>query len=126
MTQKPDIVILETGANDGLRGIPPAGNQGKHQPRPCSMLQEGKMYSGACRHADRPESRRRLYTSDFADIYPSVAEEQECFSSLLFSRTWPGNPPLNQDDTIHPNEKGHEVIVETIYPYILRAIEAYR
>ena len=37
-----------------------------------------------------------------------------------------GDPKLNQEDFIHPTAEGYTIVVETVYPYVVEAIEAAR
>ena len=63
------------------------------------------------------------YTEAFADIYPSVAREQDCLLIPFFLQQVAGDAALNQADTIHPNEKGHTIIAGTVYPFVLQALQ---
>ncbi|MBU0962122.1 MAG: arylesterase, partial [Proteobacteria bacterium] len=65
------------------------------------------------------------YTSEFAEIYPSIAREQGCILIPFFLREVAGEPALNQADMIHPNEDGHKIIAETVYPFVLQALQEY-
>lgn len=124
LAQKPDIVILETGANDGLRGIPPATIK-DNITRAVQMLRENNV-TVVLAGMQIVQNLGPLYTSDFAAIYPEVAREQECIFIPFILQDVAGEPSLNQEDTIHPNEKGHEIIVETVYPYTVKAVRAGR
>ncbi|MCL7489125.1 MAG: arylesterase [Desulfobulbaceae bacterium] len=118
--QKPDIVILSTGANDGLRGIPVPVIK-ENISKAVQMLREENIIVVLA----GMQIVRNLgpdYTSAFADIYPAVAQEQECILIPFLLRNVAGEPALNQADTIHPNEEGHKIIVETVYPFILKAV----
>ena len=121
MTQKPDIVILATGANDGLRGIPVPVIE-ENISRAMQILQEGNI-TVVLAGMQIVQNLGPRYTAAFADIYPAVAEKQECVLVPFFLQDVAGEPSLNQADTIHPNEEGHKIISETVYPYILQAIQ---
>lgn len=120
LAQKPDIVILETGANDGLRGIPVDVIK-QNLTEAVRMLQEqGTIVILAGMQIVQnlgPE-----YTRDFAKVYPAVAEKTGSILIPFFLKDVAGELGLNQEDTIHPNEQGHKVIVNTIYPFIERGI----
>lgn len=120
--RKPDIVILETGANDGLRGIPiPVVKE--NLSRAVLMLQEGGV-AVVLAGMQIVQNLGPEYTAAFADIYPAVAKEQECLLVPFFLQGVAGEPLLNQADTIHPNEEGHIQISETVYPYIVQTIQS--
>ena len=123
LAQKPEIVLLETGANDGFRGIAPSVVR-KNISKAVQMLQEGNV-TVVLAGMQTVQNLGANYTREFADIYPSVAREQDCILIPFFLRQVAGEPALNQADTIHPNEEGHKIIAETVYPYVLQALQAH-
>jgi acyl-CoA thioesterase I len=122
VAQKPEIVILETGGNDGLRGIPLPVVR-KNITKAVQMLKESNV-TAILAGMQMVQNLGEEYTGAFADIYPSVAGEEGCLLIPFFLHQVAGEPSLNQADTIHPNEKGHKIIAETVYPYILEAFKA--
>jgi len=123
MAQNPEIVILETGANDGLRGIPTPVIR-ENISKAVQMLREGKV-TVVLAGMRIVQNLGADYTRDFAGIYPAVAGEQDVILIPFFLERVAGEPSLNQADTIHPNEKGHKIIAETVYPFALKAIDAH-
>ena len=120
LARKPDIVILATGANDGFRGIPPSVVR-KNIGDAVQMLQKGNV-TVILAGMQIVQNLGAEYTREFADIYPSIAREQDCLLIPFFLLRVAGEPALNQVDTIHPNAEGHKIIAETIYPYVLQAL----
>lgn len=121
LTLKPDIVILETGANDGFRGIDPALVE-KNIDETVRILQD----SGATVVLAGMQIVRNLgkeYTDAFNAIYPRVAQKHGVILIPFFLEGVAGEPGLNQADTIHPTARGYEIITKTVYPYIVKAIE---
>jgi acyl-CoA thioesterase-1 len=121
LAQKPDIVILETGANDGLRGIKTdlikENISGSVQ-----MLKENNaevILAGM----QMVQNLGAGYTGTFAEIYPEIAREQDILLIPFFLKGVAGVPSLNQADTIHPTAEGYKIVAETIYPYVLQAIK---
>lgn len=119
--QKPDIVILEIGANDGLRGID-------------TDLVEENIDTIIQRLSDNNiitvlagmKMVRNLgdnYTYEFDSIYPRLAKKHDVIFMPFFLKDVASIASLNGGDGIHPNEKGYEIITENIYPYVVRAIE---
>jgi acyl-CoA thioesterase-1 len=122
VAQKPEVVILETGANDGLRGIPVPVIRENISRTVQILQQEGVTVVLAGMQMVRnlgPE-----YTGDFASLYPAVANEHDCILIPFFLEEVAGEPSLNQADSIHPNAAGHRIISETVYPYVVQAIAA--
>ncbi len=120
LAQNPDIVILETGANDGFRGISPAVIQ-KNITKAVQTFQQDNV-TVVLAGMQIVQNLGVRYTKEFADIYPSVAREQDCLLIPFFLEGVAGERSLNQADMIHPNEEGYKIIAETVYPYVLEAI----
>ena len=121
---KPDIVILVTGANDGLRGLDPNLTQANLE-RIVRQLkaQNVVVVLGGMRMVQNLGDR---YTSAFAGIYPAVAGSQNVILIPFFLEGVAGEPELNQPDGIHPTAEGYRRIVEHIYPYVQEAIRVHR
>ena len=121
---QPDIVILETGANDGLRGIDPA----LIRENIAHMLQQFaerdvvvvlagmKMLSNL-----GPE-----YTAAFEKVYEDAARGFDVIRVPFILEGVAGNSRLNQADGIHPTAEGYTIISETLYPYVIKAIKRHR
>jgi acyl-CoA thioesterase-1 len=119
---KPDIVILETGANDGLRGIDPQVTK-KNIDETVRMLKE-KRVTVILAGMRMVTSMGRDYTSDFAAIYPAVAKKHNLLLIPFFLQGVAGNPKLNQNDGIHPVAEGYRFITDMIYSYVVPVISS--
>ncbi len=121
LTLDPDIIILETGANDGLRGIDPKvvkTNIGEilqklEQAGVTVLLAGMKMVWNL----------GPLYVRQFNGIYPSLADQYNLEFMPFFLQDVAMKVDLNQADGIHPNAKGYQLIAENIYPYVVKVIE---
>ncbi len=121
LSLKPDIVILETGANDGLRGVDPELTR-KNIEKIVAALQEKKIITILA--GMRMVSNLGLgYTDPFRRLYPDVAKESGVIFMPFFLEGVAANPALNISDGIHPNRQGYEIIVHNLLPFVLRAIE---
>ena len=120
MTLKPDIVLLETGANDGLRGTDPELTRQNIR----AIVQTLKRQNVIVILAGMEMLRNMgtAYTTAFREIYTTIAEEEHLLRIPFFLADVAGNPRLNQTDGIHPTAEGYKIVVETIYPYVLQAI----
>ena len=120
-TLKPDIIILETGANDGMRGIDPdilTNNLdqiiSKIQSENISVLLAGmKMFPNL----------GPVYGSAFERVYPQVAQKHDIILVPFFLDGVAGDAHLNLEDGIHPNGEGYIRIVENLYPYLLKLLK---
>lgn len=118
---KPDLAILELGANDGLRGIDPSVTRKNltamieaFQTRDIPVLLTGML---------APPNLGPEYESEFNAMYPELAKDHDIALYPFFLDGVAANPDLNQEDGIHPNEQGVDIIVERITPYILRSLD---
>ena len=124
LTLKPDIVILETGANDGLRGVSPdvieqninAIVQQFQQQNVVVILAGMRMV----------ENLGDAYTTAFANVYQAISQTPGIIFMPFFLDGVGGNPELNQADGIHPTADGYRHIVTALYPYVKTAIEQMR
>jgi acyl-CoA thioesterase-1 len=117
----PDIVILETGANDGLRGIDPALMR-KNLQESIRVLQE-RHVTIILAGMQMVQNLGREYTDAFRRVYPETAKKFEIPLIPFFLEGVAGEPALNQADGIHPTAEGYKVVTETVYPFAVRAIQ---
>lgn len=119
---EPDIVIVETGGNDALRGIDLTITRANIAEIVRQFDESGVVVIiGGMQIIQNLGSE---YTDEFGSIYPEVAEE---FGVALIPFMLEGiaaDPDLNQADFIHPTAEGYTVMVDHIYPYVVEAITA--
>jgi len=121
MRLDPDIVIVETGANDGLRGIDPTLIRKNLMAivQFFKAREVGVVLAGMRMVGNLGED----YTRRFASVYPEVARTEGVLLIPFLLEGVAADPELNQPDGIHPNEDGHRIIAETVLPYLLKAID---
>ncbi len=114
---RPDLLILALGANDGLRGLPVAQTRknlvdviGLAQKNHIPVLLAGMHL---------PPNYGAGYAKAFADIFPSLAKQYHLTLMPFLLQDVAGERDLNQEDGIHPNEKGHAIIAQRMLPYVL-------
>ncbi len=121
---KPDIVILETGANDGLLGIDPAVTE-KNIAQILTVLKKENITVVLAGMKMVP-NMGKTYTDAFAKIYPALAEKFHVALIPFFLEGVAADPSLNNGDGIHPNAAGYRVLVGNIYPYVTSAIDKWK
>lgn len=124
IAQKPDIVILETGANDGMRGIPTWVIKDNIS-QAAKLLKEAGV-EVILAGMQMLQNLGPDYTKEFAAVYPAVAQEQKILLIPFFLEQVAGTPSLNLPDFIHPTPEGHRIVAQTVYPYVVKAIQARR
>ncbi len=118
---KPDIVILETGANDGLRGIDPVLVEKNIEQIIVRLKQEEVrvVLAGMMMLTNLGKT----YVTAFNDLYPRLARRQEVVFMPFFLKDVAAEPTMNQADGIHPNPAGYEIISANLLTYVEEAIE---
>jgi acyl-CoA thioesterase-1 len=121
---RPDIVILETGANDGLRGIDVDLARGNILAIVTRLQEEGVTVVLA--GMQMVKNLGEEYGQAFADLYGEVAAETGAVLIPFFLEGVAGDPSLNLDDGIHPTAAGYRVVAGNVYPYAREAIAKER
>ncbi len=120
----PDIVILETGANDGMRGLDLELIE-TNLDRLVTILKDHQIQVVLAGMQMLP-NLGPAYVCDFSQIYPQVAERHGVILIPFFLEGVAARDHLNQADSIHPNADGHDRIAQTVYPYVVEAIQKHR
>jgi acyl-CoA thioesterase I len=117
----PELVILELGANDGLRGFPTAGIKAN-----LSRIVNIAEDAGAevvLLGIRIPTNYGARYTEAFDSIYRQVAEEEDVPMIEFFMEGIALNDELLQDDRIHPNDAAQPLLLDNAWPIINQALE---
>jgi acyl-CoA thioesterase I len=122
-TLKPDIVILEIGANDGLRGVDPRLTKENVTAIVKALKKERIIVILAGMEMLR--NMGPIFTAAFREIYAQVATEENLIRIPFFLEGVAGKSSLNQADGIHPTAEGYRIITEKILPYVRIGIDAY-
>lgn len=114
--QRPaEVIVVETGANDGLRGQPVAGTQATigqildriHREQPNARVLLVQM--------EAPTNLGVRYTSAFRAMFPALAKRHGATLLPFLLDGVAGRPPLNQADGIHPNYAGERIVTENVW-----------
>lgn len=121
-TQHPAVVLLELGANDGLRGLPAP-----------AMRQNLAGIVQACRKGGAavllvgmrmPENYGPEYTARFAEAYASLAREEHLpFVPFLLAGVGPDLANF-QADGLHPTAAAQGAILDTVWPTLRGVLKA--
>ena len=115
-THKPQIVVIELGGNDGLRGQPPQMIQ-KNLGQLVQISQQAKaqvMIFGM----KIPPNYGTAYSKAFENNYKMVSQQYKVKLLPFFLEGVAGKKDLVQNDQIHPNAKAQPILLNTAYPYI--------
>jgi len=109
-----DGVILELGANDALRGLPPEKTRENLDSMLARLKQRGVTVLLAGMLA--PPNLGADYEAAFNGIYPDLATKYDLVLYPFFLEGVTGNPTLQLPDGMHPNANGIKSMVEGILP----------
>lgn len=117
----PDGVIVELGANDGLRALDPKATQANL----AAILTElkNRKIPTLLTGMRAPPNLGAQYEVQFNTIFPLLAVQHDVIFYPFFLDGVAAVPALNQNDAIHPNAKGVEEIVRRIVPYVLKLLD---
>jgi acyl-CoA thioesterase-1 len=120
LRQRADVIVLETGANDGLRGLSVAAARENIQ----AVLDRIRDKQPAARvllvQMEAPPNMGAEYTTQFHDMYPDLAKRNAVELVPFLLEGVAGVPSLNQDDGIHPNEAGARIVARNVYAALLK------
>lgn len=121
LADNPDLVILELGANDGLRGLDPKLTRKNLDQILAQLKKQGVKILLAGMMA--PPNLGAQYGNDFNAIYPDLAKKHDVALYPFFLDGVAGMAHLNQDDGIHPNAQGVAIIVDRLVPHIKKVMD---
>ncbi len=123
LSLKPDIIILETGANDGLRGVDPNLTK-TNILKIINELQKKKIIT-ILAGMRMVSNLGTAYTHAFHQIYLDAAKETGVIFIPFLLKDVATIQSLNISDGIHPNKYGYTILVHNLFPYVVRAIHLY-
>ncbi|STX50017.1 Esterase TesA precursor [Legionella busanensis] len=111
---KPNIVIIELGANDGLRGLSIAEIKGnleklivKSQEKSAKVLLLATLL---------PPNYGSTYLNRYKQVYMDLANQYQVRLIPMFLEGIAGNPSAMQSDGLHPNQESQVKILDNIWP----------
>jgi acyl-CoA thioesterase I len=110
------ILILELGANDGLRGVDIATVE-RNLSTMIERAQSRSIRVLLC-GMETPPIHGWNYSVDFHQLFPRLARKYNIPLVPFLLEGVVLNPDLNGDDEIHPNAAGAQRIAETVWPYL--------
>ncbi|HHY86692.1 MAG TPA: arylesterase [Verrucomicrobia bacterium] len=123
MRQRIDVLIVELGGNDGLRGILPEATRTNLQ----SIIDRTR-----ARYPDvevilagmqMPPNMGEQYQKEFERIYPELAEKNNAHLIPFLLENVGGRPELNQPDRIHPTAEGQRIVAENVWKILAPVLE---
>lgn len=121
LADKPDIVLLELGANDALRGIDPKVTEKNL----AAIVEKLKAANVTVWLAGMmaPRNLGSDYVDQFDGLYKRIADT---YQVPLYSFILDGvaqDPALNQGDGIHPNPRGAQIVADRLLPFVIKNLD---
>ncbi|MFD2367963.1 arylesterase [Pseudoduganella sp. GCM10020061] len=119
---RPDIVVIELGANDGLRGLPVAAAEANLRAM-IELAQKNKarvLLIGM----RMPPNYGRDYTERFHAVYAKLAKEYKTGLVPFMLDGVAEKPALFQPDRLHPAAEAHPIILANIWPQFSKLVNA--
>jgi acyl-CoA thioesterase-1 len=121
VSDDPDIILLQLGANDGLRGLSPVQMKNNL----VAIIQRSQK-SGAkviLLGMKIPPNYGKRYVDMFYNVYPQLAKELNIPLVPFLLEDVALNKDLMQADGLHPNVKAQAILAEKIEPYLFPLIK---
>jgi acyl-CoA thioesterase I len=115
LRQPVDVLLLELGGNDGLRGIDPTETERNLNGIIEKVRQKNPNTTIVIAGMQMPENMGKDYTTRFRDVFARVATENRATLIPFMLEGVGGKAELNQPDRIHPTAEGHKIIAATIW-----------
>ena len=119
-THKPNVVVIELGGNDGLRGQPPQ----MIQKNLAQLIQQSQKANATVvvLGMKMPPNYGTAYSKAFENNYKVVSQQYKVKLLPFFLEGVAGNKSLMQKDLVHPNGKAQPILLNLAYPYIKGAL----
>ncbi|MBE0544050.1 MAG: arylesterase [Verrucomicrobia bacterium] len=115
LRRKMDVLVLELGGNDGLRGITPKETKANLEKIADLARERNPGVQIIIAGMQMPQNMGEEYTREFREVFPAVAREKKTKLIPFLLEGVGGKADLNLPDRIHPNPEGHKIIADTVW-----------
>lgn len=115
LSQRVAVLVIETGANDGLRGLDPDSTEANIAALISKVRQRQSGAAIVLIQMEAPPNLGPAYTRRFHALYASVAKASGVRLLPFLLDGVGGKPALNQDDGIHPNPEGARRVAANVF-----------
>jgi acyl-CoA thioesterase I len=110
-----DVIVVETGANDGLRGLPVSATRATISDVLSRIRRERPSATIALVQMEAPPNLGQEYTSEFRAMFPELAREHGTTLIPFLLEGVAGESRLNQGDGMHPNNAGERIVAANVW-----------
>lgn len=115
LQQPASVIVVETGANDGLRGQSVDATRATIGQVLDRIRRDRPSARVALVQMEAPPNFGREYTAAFHAMFPALAKEKGVTLLPFLLEGVAGYPRLNQADGIHPNDAGERIVTENVW-----------
>jgi acyl-CoA thioesterase I len=115
LQQPVDVLILELGANDGLRALDPEAMRSNLDGILTRTRERYPDVDLLILGMEAPPNLGQAYTTRFRQVFRDIARKHDAALIPFLLDGVAGNPALNLDDGIHPSPDGHRIIARTVW-----------
>lgn len=115
LRRKVDVLVLELGANDALRGVPLEVTRESLQGIVEKIKAKYKDVKIVVAGMEAPPNLGDEYTNGFREIFRDLAKRNDAALIPFLLEGVAGNSELNLPDRIHPTEEGHQIVAENVW-----------
>ncbi len=126
LRQPVDILILELGGNDGLRGTSPEATEQNLQGIIDKVKEQNPEAKIILAGMQIPPNLGQEYTAKFREIFPTLAERNDALLIPFILEGVGGVSSLMQADGIHPTAEGHVKVADNVWEVLKPVLEAMR
>jgi len=119
-----DVLILELGGNDGLRGFPVSTIATNLQLIIDRVKQKEPHAQIVIAGMQMPPNLGQAYTAAYQNIFPAVAKQNHAALVPFLLEGVGGKPELNQPDHVHPTAAGHRIVAENVWKVLKPVLAA--
>lgn len=123
LRRKIDVLVLELGGNDGLRGIPVSDMQTNLQGIMDLAREKYPDVQIILAGIEAPPNLGDEYTAAFRNVFSTLAEKNSVAFIPFLLEGVGGIPELNLPDRIHPNVEGHHIVANTVWGVLRPVLE---
>ncbi len=124
LLQRPiDVLVLELGANDGLRGLPVAAMKANLQAIIDKVKAKNPQVKIVIAGMEMPPNLGGDYANDFRAVFADLARTNNAALIPFLLEGVGGHIDLNQRDQIHPTAAGHKIVAENVWRVLAPILE---
>jgi acyl-CoA thioesterase-1 len=123
LKRRADVLVLELGGNDGLRGIPVAATKTNLQAIIDRTKQKFPQAQVVIAGMQMPPNMGEEYNSAFRRMFPDLATANRAALIPFLLEGVGGKPELNLPDQIHPTAEGHRIVAENVWKVLKPVLE---